>query len=42
MKQSNAMNLVVWIWLAVFLLAAGVLLAGGFVMFVIGLTGNLG
>lgn len=42
MKQSTAMSMVVWIWLGVFLLAAGILLAGGFVMFVLGLTGNLG
>lgn len=38
MKQSRGINLVVWIWLAVYLLAAGILLAGGLVMFVIQLV----
>jgi hypothetical protein len=38
MKQSSTMNVVVWVWLAVYLLAAGILLAGGLVMFMIQLV----
>lgn len=36
MKQTSAVNVVVWIWLAVYLLAAGVLVLGGIFMFFAG------
>ncbi len=41
MKQSKTIGVIVWIWQAVFLLAAGTLIAGGVVMFVLGLLGQL-
>jgi hypothetical protein len=41
MKQLTWLTPIAWVMLALYLFAAGVLLAGGLVMFVLGLFGAL-